>query len=315
MAQEVGKVGIDVSKARLDIVRLPCGETLQVTNDSEGWAQLVAWLLTRSVGRIGLEASGGYEQGIFKYLQATGFAVYLLDPWRVRNFAKAAGRRAKNDQIDARVIARYVAVFDLHESECSAEREALARLAKARRALVELHVRLANWEEHGNAELVRLKAAYERRVAADVAALERKIVAWLKAHASFAERAALMTSTPGVATTTASILIALLPELGRLTHQQIAALVGVAPYDDDSGEHQGRRTIAGGRKIVRGALYMAALSGIRCNPTLRDFYKRLRARGKEAKVALVACMRKLLTILNAMLRDSKPWHPPIPAIP
>lgn len=315
MAQETGKVGIDVSKEWLDVVRLPCGEAVRVKNDAVGWARLIAWLAARSVGRIGMEASGGYEQGVFQQLEGAGFAVYLLDPWRVRHFAKAAGRRAKNDRIDAVVIARYVGVFELHESRPMAEREALAHLVKARLALIELQVRMANWEEHGNPELARLRAAYDRRAKLDMARLEGKIVDWLKAHPASAERAALMTSVPGVGATTAAILIALLPELGRLTHAQITSLAGLAAWDDDSGKRQGKRAIAGGRKLVRCALYMAALSGTRWNPVIQTFYKRLRADGKEAKVALTACMRKLLLILNAMLRDGKSWQRPEPLTP
>jgi len=315
MAQEVGNVGIDISKQWLDVARVPCGETLRVGNDEAGWTQLADWLRDRVVARIGMEASGGYEQGVFGHLKAAGFAVYLLDPWRVRNYAKAKGRRAKNDRIDAVVIARFVGEFELHEHEPMPEREELARLVKARLALVELQVRLANWAEHDNAALLRLLPVYERRLRADIAKLERQICDGLKAHAPAAQQAALLTSVPGVGTTTAATLIALLPELGRLSREKIAALAGLAPYDDDSGKRHGKRTIAGGRKLVRCALYMAALSGLRCNPVLKAFFARLRGKGKEGKVALTACMRKLLTILNAMLRAATAWKPPEPAKP
>lgn len=316
MAQETGNVGIDVSKKWLDVARLPSRETLRVSNDTEGWAKLLAWLHEGPVRRIGLEASGGYEQGVVGYLGGADFAIHVLDPWRVRNFAKAAGRRAKNDAIDALVIARYVGVFELHERRADKEREALAVTVKARLKLVELQIQLGNWTEHGNAELIRLMKAYERRLGADIARLDCRIAHWLRAHVALSERATLMMSAPGVGIGTAATLVALLPELGQLPREQIAALAGVAPYDDDSGDHQGKRTIAGGRRRVRCALYMAALSGIRCNPLLKAFYQRLRARGKEAKVALTACMRKLVTILNAMLRDGKAWQlPPCPASP
>ena len=310
MAQVVGTVGIDVSKAVLDVVRLPCRTKLRVSNDPTGWAALAAWLAGFPAGRIGLEASGGYEQGVLAHLQAAGLEVYRLDAWGVRQFAKAGGRRAKNDAIDALVIARYVGVFELHQAKPCAERQALAELVKARLNLVTLQTQLANWVEHGNGELVRLRASYDRRLRADIAGLDRKIAQCIEAHASFAQRAALLTSTRGVGLGTAATLLALLPELGQLPREQIAALVGVAPFDDDSGTRKGKRAIEGGRRLVRRALYMAALAGIRFNPVLKAFYQRLRARGKEAKVALTACMRKLITILNAMLRDGKPWQPP-----
>jgi transposase len=307
MTHQVGNVGIDVSKRWLDAAWLPSGERLRVSNDAAGWVRLEGWLQERRVGRIGLEASGGYECGVVSRLQAAGFAVYRLDPYRVRQFAKAAGRRAKNDGIDAVVIARYVGVFELRETPSAAEREALASLVKARLALVELDTRLAAWLEHGNAALVRLHARYHKRLRADLAMLERRIERWILQRPAFAQAAAWLTSVPGVGPVTAATLLALLPELGRLPREQIAALVGVAPFDDDSGERQGRRAIAGGRAGVRRALYMATLSGVRFNPVLAAFYGQLRARGKEAKVALTACMRKLITILNAMLRDGKPW--------
>jgi transposase len=155
MAQVVGTVGIDVSKAVLDVVRLPCRTKIRFSNDPAGWAKLTAWLEGFPAGRIGLEASGGYEQGVVDHLHAAGFEVYVLNAWAVRQFAKASGRRAKNDSIDALVIARYVAVFELHQVKPCAERRALAELVKARVNLVDLQVQLANWTEHGNGELVR----------------------------------------------------------------------------------------------------------------------------------------------------------------
>jgi transposase len=310
MAQVVGTVGIDVSKAVLDVVRLPCRTKIRFSNDPAGWAKLTAWLEGFPAGRIGLEASGGYEQGVVDHLHAAGFEVYVLNAWAVRQFAKASGRRAKNDSIDALVIARYVAVFELHQVKPCAERRALAELVKARVNLVDLQVQLANWTEHGNGELVRVRARFGRHLQSEIDRLDRKIAKWIKAHAGFAPRAELLTSTPGVGLGTAATLLALLPELGRLPREQIAALVGVAPFDDKSGKREGKRAIEGGRRLVRRALYMAALAGTRFNPVLKAFYQRLRAKGKEAKVALVACIRKLITILNAMLRDGKAWQPP-----
>lgn len=308
MAQESGFVGIDVSKDELEVFILPWRRQVCVSNDAAGWSELIAWLGQHAVARIGLEASGGYEAGVVAALRAAGYCVHILDPWRVRSFAKAAGRRAKNDRIDATVIARFVATFELHQARPDPARQALGALVKARLAAIELRVGLANMAEHGNGELVRLRRRYERALLADEKRLDGKIAAFITKHADLAERAALLASTPGVGPQTAAVLLALLPELGRLPRQQIAALAGLAPYDDDSGKRHGKRATAGGRTLVRRALYMAALSALRCNPVLRAFHQRLRARGKEFKVAQVACMRKLLTILNAMLRDNQPWH-------
>jgi transposase len=308
MAQVSGLVGIDVSKDRLEVVRLPWREALQVSNDAAGWAQLITWLGEREVARLGLEASGGYEAAPAAALRAVGFDVYVLDAWRVRNFAKALGRRAKNDRVDATVIARFLAVCELHEARPDPARQALAELIKARLSVVQMRVPLTTMSEHANAELVRLRRRLEPGLRAEQTRLDRKIATLIDKHAGLAERAALLASTPGVGPATAAVLVALLPELGQLPREQIAALAGVAPYDDDSGKRRGKRAIDGGRALVRRALYMAALAAIRFNPALKAFYKRLRARGKEAKVALVACMRKLLTFLNAMLRDATPWH-------
>lgn len=304
----VGLVGIDVSKQWLDVFRLPWREALRVSNDATGWQRLAAWLNEREVARIGVEASGGYEAGVGAALRAAGFAVYVLDAWRVRSFAKAMGRRAKNDRVDSALIAHFVGLCELYEGKPDAKRQALADLVKARLSVVELRVQLTNLNEHANAELVRLRRRLEPALRAELARIDRKIATLIAKHARFAERAALLASAPGVGLTTAAVLIALLPELGQLPREQIAALAGVAPYDDDSGKRHGKRAIDGGRALVRRALYMAALTAIRFNPALKAFYQRLRARGKEAKVALTACMRKLVTILNAMLRDAKPWQ-------
>jgi transposase len=312
MAQETGTVGIDISKGWLDVARRPWRERLRVSNDAAGWTALEGWLRQRPTARIGIEATGGYEQGVAGYLSAAGFAVHILDPWRVRQFARSAGRRAKSDPIDADVIAYYVGLFEFAEARPDAARERLGRLVKARLKLVDLRVKLDNWTEHGDGEMVRIRQRVVRVLAADLARLDAKIAALLGTHPVLVARAELLISTPGVGLGTAATLVALLPELGTLPREQIAALVGVAPFDDDSGKHHGRRAIAGGRKFVRRALYMAALSGIRFNPVLKAFYQRLRRRGKEGKVALTACMRKLIVALNAMLRDGKAWDPPTP---
>jgi transposase len=308
MAQRSGFVGIDVSKDELEVFVLPGRQQLRVSNDAAGWQELIAWLGQHVVARIGMEASGGYEAALAAQLRAAGYCVHILDPWRVRSFAKAAGRRAKNDRIDAAVIARFVATFELYQAQPDAARQALGALVKARLAVIDLRVALANMAEHGNAELVRLRQRYERAFLAEEKRLDGKIAAAIAKHVDLAHRAALLTSTPGVGLQTAAVLLALLPELGQQPRQQIAALCGLAPYDDDSGKRHGKRATGGGRALVRRALYMAALSAVRFNPAFSAFYRRLRARGKEFKVAHVACMRKLITVLNAMLRDNRTWH-------
>ena len=312
MAQEAFCVGIDVSKPWLDAYRHPDGARERFANDGEGWAALLVWLAGVNIVRIGIEASGGFEQGVVKALMGHGLAVRILDPQRVRLFARARGRRAKNDRIDARVIAEFTALGDTPCKLPDAARDQLGELLGARHALLEASTQLGHVSAHlsdrGTAAVFKKQLAALSR---DVVMLERRIGQAIAANEAFDKTAQLLMSAKGVGLILAATLIARLPELGRLDRRKICALVGVAPYDDDSGDASGARHIQGGRRLVRNVLYMATMgAATRHNPRLMAHYRQLRAHGKKPKVALVACMRKLLTILNAMVKTNQPWREP-----
>jgi transposase len=308
MTQSAVPVGIDVAKDRLDVALGPAGPGFVVDNSPAGWKALQQRLTGLPVSAIGLEASGGYERGVLRTLLAAGFSVRLINPFRLRQFAKALGVFAKNDRLDARVIARFLAQMPTRAAVRHPAAERLAELVQARRQLSEELVRLENQSAPvADALLKRLLQRRRARLRADLLLLDKRLAEQIAADAALAARARLLRSVPGVGPVLAATLLALLPELGSLSRQQIAALVGVAPFDHESGKFQGERRIWGGRAGVRSALYMAALSGSRCNPVLQAFHARLKAAGKLPKVALVAVMRKLITTLNAMVRDGREW--------
>jgi transposase len=311
MSQILAHVGIDVSKARLDVFIRPLGERRRFANSDVGIGELVEWLrgLDVAIARIGLEATGGYEQATARALSEAGLAVSVLDPMRVRRFAQAGAIRAKNDAIDARLIAEFLATFVTGLVAFDPERCRLGELCQARRVLLEAKTRLGNAAEHLHDELTRRIAARRiRSIDGDLAALEKAIVTLLRSVQRLAHIDSLLRSVKSVGPITAATLIAELPELGALSRREIAALVGVAPFDQDSGAWRGQRHIAGGRTTVRCALYMAALAGIRHNPWIGDFYRRLVQRGKPAKVALTACMRKLVCLLNTIVARGYGWQ-------
>jgi len=306
-------VGIDVSKARLDVALGSEGELFSVANDPRGIRALVKRLVKVGPQRVVMEATGGLETLAAAELGLAGLPVAVVNPRQVRDFARATGRLAKTDALDARVLALFAERIrpQLRRLPDEQERE-LKALVGRRRDLVAML----------SAERNRLAGA-PRRVRKEIRAHIRWLSARLKdgdqelghklrASPLWAEREDLLRGVPGVGPVLCATLVAELPELGRLNRRAIAKLVGVAPLNRDSGRMRGRRTIWGGRAAVRAALYMGALAGIRYNPVLRAFYQRLRQAGKPAKVALTAAMRKLLTILNAMLRSRTPWRPPCP---
>jgi transposase len=308
MAQRGEFVGIDVSKARLDVAIWPTGETFQVANDRAGRAELVRRLKRRPVEAVGLEASGGYERDVLKALLEADLPARRVNPWRVRQFALACGILAKNDRLDALVIARFVATLPQRPVERNPAAERLAELVTARRQLCEELTRAENQAEHaGQAMVKRLSKRRAVRLKADILLLDKAIAEAVAADAELTRKNALLRSVPGVGPVFAHTLLALMPELGGLTNRQCAALLGVAPFDCDSGAFRGQRRIFGGRQAVRDVAYMAAMVGGSCNPVLKAFRQRLLAAGKRPKVALVAMMRKLITILNAMLRDDRAW--------
>jgi transposase len=236
----------------------------------------------------------------------------VVDPKRVRCFAQAAGRRAKNDRIDARMIAQFAVTFGGPAPAYDPAREVLAALLSARQDLIETHIQLTNQARHLQGRVRQALLRPIKPIKREVAKLERDIAATIAGNPEFAALAGLLNSVPGVGPTLTAALIAWLPEIGRLDRGKIAALVGVAPFDDESGEVRGSRHICGGRKQLRGVLYMAVLgAATHHNPVLKGFYVRLTKAGKAAKVALVACMRKLLHILNTMVARQQAWNPPM----
>lgn len=303
-------VGIDVSKARLDVAFSDERSGLGVDNNPTGHAQIVEALKRMGTSRIVLEATGGYERAVVAELAAAGLPVVVVNPRQVRDFAKATGRLAKTDAIDAKVLALFaVAIQPPLRPLDDQETQAFAELVTRRRQLIQMRV----------AESNRLAQARDRRVRESIegviklldrqiATIDDEIGHHIQNSPIWREKQALLLAVEGVGPTTARTLLAELPELGKASRQEIAALVGLAPFNRDSGKARGRRMIAGGRASVRGVLYMATLTATRHNPVIRKHYQHLLAAGKRKKVALVACMRKLLTILNAILREKKPWR-------
>lgn len=304
-------VGIDVSKDWLDVHVLPTGEAFRIGNEGDGFARLKARLGALRPERVALEATGGLERAAVGELVEAGLPVVVVNPAQVRSFANAMGKRAKTDPVDAGVIAAFAAAMRPEPRPMpDAQTRLLADLVARRRQIITMIVaeenrtRMAASRELRKS-IQRLLAALRRELASidtDMDGHIRKSPLWLV-------RQDLLTSMPGIGPTVARTLIAELPELGSLDRRQIAALAGLAPYTRQSGKWPGKSFIGGGRTAVRASLFMAALVAIRHNPVLKAFRNRLVAAGKPRIVALVATMRKLLTILNAMSRDQKPWIP------
>lgn len=310
MAEIAPSIGIDVSKERLDVAVHPSEDCFSVRNDAAGWRELVRRVMPIGARAIGIESSGGYEHDVICVLLAERLPVRKVNAWKLRQFAKAAGLLAKNDRLDARAIAWFVATLPCREVRYDPAQARLAELVMARREVLDAHLQLTNRLEHlRDAELRRLHARRIRQLEADEIRLTARITEAIAATPVMAERHKLLCSMRGVGPVLAATLIALLPELGSLSNRAIAALVGVAPYDFDSGKMRGVRCIFGGRAAVRRVLYMAAQAAAIWNPTLKAFKQRLAARGKPPKVAIVAVMRKLIVTLNAMVRDNAPWRP------
>jgi transposase len=306
-------VGIDVSKAYVDVVTIGAKlEAERFANEVEGHSALAAALQPLGVQLVVMEATGGYEAALACALQAAGLAVAVINPKQARDFAKSMGRLAKTDRIDARTLAELGSVLvgraDLARFVRplpDAQQQALAALVTRRRQLLTMMV---SERQRMQLAIAVVRPSIEAMITAIRAQLddvEGQMVRHVREH--FAELDTLLRSATGIGRVSSATLIGTVPELGHLNRREIAALVGVAPMANESGTSRGRRRVQGGRFEIRRVLYMAALSAVRRNPTIRDFYQRLRAAGKLPKVALVACMRKLLTILNAMARSHKPW--------
>ena len=301
--------GIDVSKDRLDVMVLPEEQRSSVSNDPTSWAELVEQLRALSIAAIGIEASGGYERGIMRALLSAGMSVRHVNPFKLRQFAKASGVLAKNDPLDARMIASFVAIMPTRPAQSRPPAvERLLEVLAVRRQLSAEKVAAENASRLlENAMLQRLSRRRIARLAADIEMLDERLVEIVAADAALAHRYRMLTSMPGVGPVLACTLIALLPELGRMSRKQVAALVGVAPYAFESGKLKGKRCVWGGRAPVRHVLYMAAMSASNWNPVLKRFHDRLKAAGKLPKVIIVAVMRKMITMLNAMVRDGVVW--------
>lgn len=307
-------VGIDVAAAHLDVAVAPDGLAWRVPNDPAHHATLGERLTILTPTLIVLEASGGYEAPVVAELGTAGLPVVVVNPRQVRDFGRSVGQLAKTDTLDAALLARYAdAVRPTPRPLPDAAARELKALLGRRRDLVTMQVA----EQHRRRQAATLIQtsidAHLRWLRAQVTALDQTLAAAVAASPLWQATLTLLGTVPGVGPVVATTLIGELPELGHLTRHQVAALVGVAPFNRDSGRFRGRRGIWGGRAAVRAVLYMATVTAIRHNPVLRTFYQRLKAVGKAPKVALIACMRKLLTILNAMVRDAHPWQDPSPA--
>jgi transposase len=304
--------GVDVSKGHLEVFVAPTGERFSVTNDDSGIDELLARLdESRSPALVVLEATGGFERPVAAALAASGLAVAVINPRQARDFARATGKLAKTDRIDAESLAHFAeAVCPAPRAIPDEEALALGEILARRRQLVGMLT------AENNRLLTASTKRVKKRVEAHIRWLEKELTRAdgdlqkaIEESPVWRENEELLRGVPGVGPVLARTLLAELPELGELKNKQLAALVGVAPFNRDSGILRGRRAIWGGRSGVRAALYMGALVATRCNPAVKVFYERLLAAGKPKKVALVACMRKLLVILNAMLRNRTTWSP------
>lgn len=304
-------IGIDVSKDRLDVHVHPSSEAYAVTRDGKGLADLVERMKTLGPERIAVEATGGFETVVAAALAGAGLPLVVVNPAQVRHFAQALGRRAKTDPIDAAMIARFVEATrpDLRPLADEAT-QTLADLVARRRQIIEMIVAERHRERRVTVKriaksIARLIVALEK----ELTEIDSEIDAGVRGSPVWREKEDLLASVPGVGSITARTLLAELPELGQLDGKKIAALAGLAPFTRQSGQWKGRSMIAGGRKSLRSALFLAALSACRFNPALKLFHQRLIEAGKPKMVALIAVARKLLTILNAIARDRKPWRP------
>jgi transposase len=304
-------IGIDVAKDSLDVAwsldeKL---HRLQTTNSDEDIRQLIGQLLPAAHARLVVEATGGYERRLVTMLVEAGYSVAVVNPRQVRDFAKALGILAKTDRIDAAVLARFGQQVQPRAMEAYPARQAeLTQLVTRRRQLIDLRTMESNRQQQTTVGAAQQSIRKMLKVLdAQIHQIETEIARLLQSHDDWRTKIELLTTTPGVAQVTSATLVAEVPELGRLNRQAISALVGVAPFNDDSGHHRGVRRIRGGRATVRRTLYMATLAARRCNPVIRAFAKRLAAQGKKPKVIITACMRKLLVILNALLKHQTSW--------
>jgi transposase len=307
-------IGIDVSQDNLDIAIYPQNSTFRVTNDIKGRAELVLKLAAQEIAGIVLEATGGLERAVMSELEAAGYQTRRVNPIQIRHFAKASGKLAKTDRIDALMIAHFGQSLQPPVTLLpDAQTRELQALVTRRQQVVAM-VTMEKNHLHSCETWVRSSIeAVIAQLEAQLQELEARLASVSTQRPQWQERLAILTSVKGIGPVISQALLVQLPELGQRTAKQIAALVGVAPFNHDSGKWSGKRRIQGGRKELRSLLYMAAMCAVQHNSVFRDHYAQLLQRGKPRKVALVACIRKLLGILNAMLRTNQPWcEQPVP---
>lgn len=306
-------VGIDVSKATLEVGILPEEKPFSVSNDTAGFGQLRKRL--QALGRclIVVEATGGYERRLVADLIDQGFVVALVNPRQVRDYARGLGYRAKTDRLDAAVLARFGRDVAPHpRTKTAAKQQELDELVTRRRQLLGLHAAESNRLE--NVGSPRARKSIEkvvRLLRQQIEGMDKAIADLIEADDTWRRKDELLQGVPGIGKVTSATLVGELPELGQLNRQEVSALVGLAPFNNDSGHHRGTRSIYGGRASVRQVLYMAALSAKRFNPLIRRFAERLEKAGKKFKVVMTACMRKLLVLLNQLVKTNTPWNPEI----
>jgi transposase len=306
-------VGIDVSKAHLDVHVLPQGLAFQVSNNAAEIQTLIAQLQPLAPTLVALESTGGLERLVVAQLQAASIAVAVVNPRQVRGLATGLGK-AKTDQLDAHVLAIFAqTVQPRPQPPVEAIAQQLSELVRRRRQLVEMQVAEKNRLSSAPSSVQADIEAHIEQIQQRVSDLNAQIQTLAKTQKTWQRKDKILQSVKGVGPVTAALCLAELPELGQLSDKQIARMVGVAPLNQDSGNYKGKRRIAGGRTAVRCGLYMATLVAVRHNPVIRAFYQRLLERGKLKKVALVACMRKLLVILNALIRTNTLWQAPAAA--
>jgi len=310
-------VGIDVSKRSLDVCilreddRQEGGESFVVSNDQEGVQEMLSRLEGASVELAVMEATGRYERLAATMLAASSISVAIVNPRQARDFAKAIGQLAKTDKIDAFVLARFARAVEPRTSVIPEEKAvALQGILARRRQLIEMLVSENNRLKMASKPLAKRIRAHVQWLEKEIERIDGDLDRAIEENAAFKANEALLRSVPGVGRVLSRTLLAELPELGEITHRRLCALVGVAPFNRDSGQRSGKREAWGGRAPVRAVLYMSALVATRHNPHIKEFYERLLSTGKPKKVALVACMRKLLTILNALMRDRANWRCP-----
>ena len=302
-------VGVDVCKERLDVVLRPSEQYFAFKNDARGIVRLALAIRKLVPEAIVVEATGGLEMPLVAALAAAGLPIAIVNPRQVRDFAKATGRLAKTDRIDASILAHFAEAVRPQVRPIPDEAQrGLADLVGRRRQIIEMLVSEKNRLSGSTGAIATDVRAHIRWLEKRLSRIDEDLAQEIRGSAAWRNKDDLLRSVPGVGPTLAITLLANLPELGQLDRKQIAALVGVAPINRDSGRMRGTRGTWGGRAHVRTVLYMAAVSAIRCNPMIREFWKRLKSAGKPGRVALVACMRKLLTVLNAILRSGDAWR-------